>query len=173
LPVEAHGWYAGTLRAALIRYKERGHRELAEPLADVLSTALVRAFERAPPAGILLVPVPGARAAARQRGGDHVLRLAKRAGRALDVPVRRLLSLQRTVRDSVGLGTVQRDVNLAGAMAAQQPAGASGRAAVIVDDIVTTGTTVREAARALTEAGWHVIGAAVVAATPRSVTGVC
>ena len=39
--------------------------------------------------------------------------------------------------------------------------------AVIVDDIVTTGTTVREAARALSEAGWQVSGAAVVVATPR------
>jgi orotate phosphoribosyltransferase len=38
---------------------------------------------------------------------------------------------------------------------------------VIVDDIVTTGTTVREAARALSEAGWQVSGAAVVVATPR------
>jgi orotate phosphoribosyltransferase len=38
---------------------------------------------------------------------------------------------------------------------------------VIIDDIVTTGTTVREAARALTDAGWHVSGAAVVVATPR------
>ena len=36
LPVVAHGWYAGALRTALIRYKERGERDLAEPLAEVL-----------------------------------------------------------------------------------------------------------------------------------------
>jgi len=167
LPVVAYGWYAGVLRTALIRYKERGQRDLAEPLAQLLETALVRAFERAPPAGIVLVPVPSARSVARQRGGNHVLRLAKKAGRALDLPVHALLSLQWAVRDSAGLGATQRGTNLAGAMAARHCPGGGRPSAVIVDDIVTTGTTVREAARALTEAGWHVSGAAVVAATPR------
>jgi predicted amidophosphoribosyltransferase len=43
---------------------------------------------------------------------------------------------------------------------------------VVVDDIVTSGTTVREAARALSEAGWRVSCAAVIAATPRVTRGV-
>jgi predicted amidophosphoribosyltransferase len=166
-PVVAYGWYAGALRTGLIRYKERGQRDLAEPLAQLLETALVRAFERAPPAGIVLVPVPSARSIARQRGGNHVLRLARRAGRGLDLPVHPLLSLQWAVRDSAGLGAEQRRTNLAGAMAARRCPGGGRPSAVIVDDIVTTGTTLREAARALTDAGWHVSGAAVVAATPR------
>ena len=167
LPVVAYGSYTGPLRTALIRYKERGRRDLAEPLARLLETALARAFERAPPAGVLLVPVPSARATARQRGGNHVLRLARRAGRALDLPVRPLLSLRWAVRDSAGLGAAERGTNLAGAMAATHGPGVDRLSVVIVDDIVTTGTTVREAARALSEAGWQVSGAAVVAATPR------
>ncbi len=167
LPVVAHGWYAGALRTALIRYKERGQRDLAEPLAEVLGTALIRAFERAPPGGAVLVPVPSARATARRRGGDHVVRLARKAGRALDLPVRTPLSLRWEVRDSTGLGAAERARNLAGAMAAQPYSGRTGGSAVIVDDIITTGTTVREATRALTEAGWHVSCAAVIAATPR------
>jgi predicted amidophosphoribosyltransferase len=96
-----------------------------------------------------------------------VLRLARKAGRALDLPVSPLLSLQWAVRDSAGLGAVQRGTNLAGAMTARRGPDGERRSAVIVDDIVTTGTTVREAARALTEAGWQVSGAAVVVATPR------
>ena len=73
-----------------------------------------------------------------------------------------LLSLQWAVRDSAG--SARRSE--ARTWPEQWPHGVvrteGRRSAVIVDDIVTTGTTVREAARALTEAGWHVSGAAVV-----------
>ena len=49
-PVAAHGWYAGELRTALIHYKERDRRDLAEPLAQLLDTALaVRSSGRLPP----------------------------------------------------------------------------------------------------------------------------
>jgi len=68
------------------------------------------------------------------------------------------------VRDSAGLSSAARLDNLNAAMSAGPP---SGRPAVIVDDIATTGATLREAARALTAAGWMVAGAAVVAATTR------
>ena len=72
------------------------------------------------------------------------------------------------VRDSAGLTTAARAANLDAAMRARPPR-RDGRAAVVVDDIVTTGATLREAARALRAAGWTVVGAAVVAATPRRV----
>lgn len=172
LPVVAQGWYAGDLRTALIHYKERGRHDLAESLAGLLRAALARALERAPPGSAILAPVPSTRAAARQRGGDHVLRLATRAGRTLGLPVRPLLTLQRPVRDSSGLGASERDVNLAGAMAAPRCPDRNAISVVVVDDIVTSGTTVREAARALSEAGWRVSCAAVIAATPRVTRGV-
>ena len=116
--------------------------------------------------GSVLVPVPSTRAAAAARGGDHVLRLARRAGAATGRPAVRALTLCRAVADSAGLDTAQRAVNLAGAMAAARPV-RSGAPAIVVDDITTTGATLREAQRALRAAGWTVRGAAVVAATPR------
>lgn len=161
--------YDGALRTALLAYKERGRRDLAGPLAGLLARAVEAALaERAPPAGAetVLVPVPSARAAAASRGGDHVARLGRRAAPVSGLRmVRGGLALTRQVRDSAGLSRQERAANLAGAFVARP---APPRfAAIIVDDIVTTGATLREACRALESAGWPVRGCAVVAATQR------
>ena len=101
-----------------------------------------------------------------RRGGHHVARLARRVAAVTGTrPAADVLLLTRSVRDSAGLGTAERRVNLSGAMVARTAP--AGWAAVLVDDIVTTGSTLSEARRALVEAGWPVLGAAVVAATPR------
>jgi predicted amidophosphoribosyltransferase len=158
--------YEAAGRAALLAYKERGRRDLAGPLADLLAAAVRAALAgRAPPGAVLLVPVPSARSVAAARGGDHVLRLARRAARTTGARVARdALALTRAVRDSAGLAAGERAANLAGAMTARPPP--PGLAALLVDDIVTSGATLSEATRALCAAGWPVLGAAVVAATP-------
>jgi predicted amidophosphoribosyltransferase len=163
--------YEGALRTALLAYKERGRRDLAGPLGDLLGRAVGAALagQRSPPGRVALVPVPSARSVAASRGGDHVARLARRVARRHGLRVAAdAVGLTRAVRDSAGLGTAQRAANLAGAaMARSAP---PGTAALVVDDIVTTGATVREAIRALESAGWPVIGSAVVAATPLRAT---
>jgi ComF family protein len=159
LPVVAATRYEGTVRTALLAYKERGRHDLARPLGRLLAPAVDGVD--AP----VVVPVPSSAAARRARGGDHVVRLARiaaRPGRRVAAP----LTLVRSVQDSAGLDIAGRAANLRGAMRAA-PAPRRGRRVVIVDDIVTTGATLVEAARALRAAGWAVAGAAVVAATPR------
>jgi predicted amidophosphoribosyltransferase len=156
LPVIAAGRYEGGLRDAVLAYKERGRRDLAAPLAALLAIA-VAALD-APEA--VLVPIPSSGSARRARGGDHVLRLVRRLGRTSGA-----LRLTRAVQDSAGLDAATRATNLAGAFVARPPR-SPGACAVLVDDIVTTGATLAEAARALTQAGWHTVGGAVVAATP-------
>lgn len=166
VPTVAAAAYDAAVRAALLAYKERGRRDLARPLGELLGRSSSAVLERAPPGPVVLVPVPSARSAVRARGGDHVLRLAWRAaGRCGARVAPDVLSLARAVRDSAGLTTGERAVNVAHAMIAR-PA-ARGFGAVLVDDIVTTGATLGEAARALRAAGWPVVGAAVVAATQR------
>ncbi len=159
LSIVAAGTYGGTIRAALLSYKERGRRDLAGPLAELLGHAVDAC------GGHVLVPIPSTPGAARRRGGDHVHRLARLASRSSQRPVVDSLRLARRVLDSSGLDSRQRSANLYGAMRAAPPPSAAS--ALIVDDIVTTATTVREAARALRAAGWRVSGAAVVAATAR------
>ena len=166
--VVAFADYDGALRRALIAYKERGRRDLARPLGRLLAASVRAAVAPAVPGHpVVLIGPPSTRSVAASRGGDHVVRLARAARRDCGLPVRTgVLRSTRTVRDSAGLSAAERSRNLRGSMAAAPARGAS---AVLVDDIVTTGATLREAHRALIAAGWPVLGAVAVAATPRRV----
>jgi predicted amidophosphoribosyltransferase len=157
--VLAVGRYTGPLRSALLRYKERGRRDLAGSLGELLAAAL---DEVVGPAPVWLVPAPSRPAAARERGGDHVARLCRAvAARRPGVQVARPLRLARRALDSVGLDAEQRAANLAGRVRVRPAALPGAGAVVLVDDVVTTGATLRTCCDALTGAGVGV-GAAVV-----------
>ncbi|MGY5133727.1 ComF family protein [Streptomyces nigrescens] len=161
--------YADEVRAVLLAHKERGALRLAGPLGAVLAGA-VRGLR---PGGgqLLLVPVPSARRSVAGRGHDPVRRIALAAAGELrrtgtGARVLTVLRQRRVVADQAGLSARQRLANVTGALGVRAGAGRllTGRAAVLVDDLVTTGATLAEAARAVTAAGGRVAGAAVVAA---------
>jgi len=171
--------YDGAVREALLAHKEHGRLGLAGPLGDGLSRSVSAAVEaRSRPSGwpaVVLVPVPSLPAATRARGHDPMLRIARRAAYVLRasgrpttvVPV---LAVGRTVSDQSGLGAAARADNLAGAHRVRPRALSrlhGGAAVVLVDDLVTTGASLAEAARALTGVGLAPLAAAVVAATAR------
>ncbi|AXI77795.1 ComF family protein [Peterkaempfera bronchialis] len=181
-PVYAATEYAGPVRGLLLAHKERGALRLADPLGRALATAVHAAaadgLTGRAPIPLLLVPVPSARRAVRARGHDPVHRLARVAARELrraGVPGRAAAVLRpvRPVADQAGLGAADRRRNLAGALAVR-PGAAAGlrhRQVVLVDDLVTTGATLAEAARALGAVGAQVPVAATVAATARRTGG--
>ena len=157
----AAGPYAAVLRSALLAHKERGRLALAEPLGALLAGAV----DRLGAGPVVLVPVPSARAAVRQRGHDHALRLAAAAAARSGLRAAPLLQPARRVADQSGLDAAERAANLQGALQARHPL--DGLPVVVVDDVMTTGATLVEAARALREGGAAVRGCAVVAATRR------
>ncbi len=113
----------------------------------------------------MLVPVPSSRRAVRERGHDHARRLAAVAARTAGLRSRPLLVQARRTADQAGLDALQRAANLHGALRARGRL--DGLPVLLVDDVVTTGVTLAEAARALRAAGADVRGCAVVAATVR------
>jgi predicted amidophosphoribosyltransferase len=169
--------YAGVPRAVLLAHKEQGRLALAGPLGAALARS-VRAAAGGGAGPLLLVPAPSRRAAVRARGHDPTLRLARAAARVLcgqgaDVGVAAVLRLRPGVVDQAGLDAGERAANLGGAMRVPGRLAplVAGRRVLVVDDLVTTGATLREAARALGSAGAWVPAAAVVAATARTRRG--
>lgn len=163
--------YDAIMRQLIRAHKEHGALTLTPFLAGQLAAAIRALLQLTPPyrEGIVLVPVPSAAPAVRERGYDATLAMASRAARilrpAIAVRTRRLLRQARPVRDQAGLGADERAANLRGAF---RVVGASvGLAVVLVDDVVTTGSSLTEAARALRCGGYRVLGAATVAATQR------
>ncbi|MGY1773003.1 ComF family protein [Blastococcus sp. SYSU D00813] len=182
-PTVAAAVYDGPVRPAVNAFKEHGRAELARPLGAALALAVAAVRAGVPAAGprtpVLLVPLPATRAALRTRGRDHVAELTGCAVaelRAAGVPAtaERLLRRSGRVADSAGLTAAQRRANLAGTFALRPGvAVAPGSVVVLVDDVVTSGATLTEAAAVLGTArrADTPVLAAVVAATPRRTAG--
>jgi predicted amidophosphoribosyltransferase len=177
-PVWAVAAYDGAVRAAVCAYKDDGCLSLARPLGGALGRSVATAIRAVSGGqghvdGAVLVPVPSSRAAVRARGHDAIRALARAAATlgpmTGEVPIAAILQSRRAVTDQVGLSAAARRRNLDGAFAVASGGAAAlrGRAVVLVDDVVTTGATLAEAARALRSAGCRCDGAAVVAATQR------
>ena len=168
--------YEGTVRSMVLGLKERRLLGLSVPLARLLAAAVSCELPRGSP--LVLAPVPSRPRVVRARGHDPTHAITVRAARQLesggfDVEVRRLLRLRPGVADQSGLDATERAANLAGSMRARARAvhGLLRRRGqvrlVVCDDVLTTGSTAREAQRALEEAGLDVVRVATVAATPR------
>ena len=153
--------YDEVVRGLLIGHKERGRLGLGRPLGALLAGAV----QQMRPGEVVLVPVPSSPAAVRERGHDHALRLARAAGACAGLTVAPLLRPTRQLADQSRLDTAGRAANLAGAFGVRRPL--DGLPVVVVDDVMTTGATLVEAARALRAGGGRVRGAAVVAAVAR------
>ena len=175
LPVVAAGVYRDELAQAVLSFKSHGQHQLKRVLARALARAVHAAVPNNP--GVCLVPVPSSTGAFVRRGFSpvHLLLGSPAAGSLLaGAPVLDVLrkSHRRTAAGGLpggqkGLGRGARASRVRGSMRVPRRKldGVAGRRCVIVDDVLTTGATLAEAARALHESGAVVAGAVVLAVT--------
>lgn len=148
LRVTAAGSYGGWLRDALIHYKN-GVRSQVNGLAHVLSHVLTAEAQLGP---AILVPIPSTAEKVALRGYDSMNLLVRESMKVQPQPFQShaVLSVHRRVRDQVGLTAAERQCNVENSMRALCPVEGT---VIVVDDVITTGSTIREAARALHLAG--------------------
>ena len=162
----AMGAYEGVLQTALHQFKYHDRPQLAAPLGLLLA-----AFARSNAADLnglrfdALLPVPMHPVRRRQRGYNQSERLARVVGAELGLPLLTdALVRTRATRPQVGLAGDDRRSNLAGAFAVRRPEAVQGKTLLLIDDVVTTGSSLHECALSLKADGAQAVYALTLAA---------
>lgn len=160
--------YEGPVRRVLLAFKNQHRTDQARPLSLALLSALRMALDAPRAAGgadggpVQIVAVPTSKRAFRTRGYHPVSLVLRAAG----VGHARVLRVAKETTSQKLLGAQQRATNVQGAFIATRWLGATN--VIIVDDVLTTGATIDEAARAISAAGGTVIAAVTIGFTPRT-----
>jgi ComF family protein len=151
--------FTGVTRRALHQLKYGGERRLATPLGEAIASR----WAIAGAGGDVLLPVPASADRIRERGYDQAVLLARVAGRRLRLPVVEGLVRARETAVQFDLDRAGRGANVQGAFQVVAADAIRGRWVVLVDDVVTTGSTLAACARALLDAGALAVSAVTVA----------
>lgn len=161
--------YRAPLDRAIVTMKFRHKRALGSALGDALAEHLAQ--QAGEPPAELVVALPLSLERLLERGFNPAQVIAARVARRLDLPAPRplLRRLWHTGSQS-GLGLRERRDNVEGVFDCDEAAGRviTGRAVLLVDDVMTTGATLQAAADALKCAGARFVINAVIARTPRN-----
>jgi competence protein ComFC len=133
------GPYDGWLKRAIHLTKYHGESARIDDLVELMVPALLTL-----PSVDALVPVPLHRRRVTERGFDQAALLAEALSKRSGVPLWQGLVRVRDTPHQVGLGAAERAVNLAGAIELRDPGLNGPSYPVLVDDVFTTGATIRE-----------------------------
>jgi predicted amidophosphoribosyltransferase len=152
-------WLGHETRAAVHGLKYGGYARLAGWMAEAIARRVPR------PEGGVLIPVPLGARRHRTRGYNQATLIARALGAGWRLPVNeRALRRLRDTASQTAFDPQARRANVRGAFAgAALPGGRADRAAILIDDVLTTGATLLAAATALSKSGWREVGAVTFA----------
>ena len=143
--------YNSSARLLLRSYKELGESELASTLAKSM-LPLLGCFQNSPE---LLVPIPSNKSSLRERGFNPAELIAREISvRVQGMRWQNLLARVRETSDQTKLSPTERRANQVGSMISK----VGGGNVILVDDVVTTGSSLLEAKKTLENAGFFVEG---------------
>jgi predicted amidophosphoribosyltransferase len=145
--------YTPTASKIIVAAKESGIKGADQ----LIINALIHALERSKidPTLCRLVPIPSSRSSQRRRGRSFMVELVRHISDQTGIQMVDCLELSRRVLDQSGLHRDERATNLAGAFRLTSQVRGE---LILVDDVVTTGATLREAYRAVNSQGFHAVG---------------
>ncbi len=156
------GSYEGELRRAVLRIKRTHERALAIALAEILGEAFAARFSQQPPDVVIPVPMHWTRRI--WRGTNSPETIATRLASRLNIPLAtEILVRSKRTAPQAPLSPPKRRANVRGAFRVRPHSDLPGARILLVDDIMTTGATLNEAAKVLATAGAGEITVAVLA----------
>lgn len=156
-------YYEGTVKDAIHRYKFSGAQAYADAFGELVASCI---YEHLRGEYDILSWVPLDKGRRRSRGYDQAELLARSAGRRLRREPVCVLRKRRGVHPQSLTGEPEkRRANIAGAYRVLDPDQIKGKRILLIDDIVTTGSTLSECAKTLLLAGAEEVRCATLAST--------
>jgi len=143
----SYGRYEGALEEAIKQLKYHGIKRLASPLSDLLLRMPLPDVD-------LIIPVPLHKNRLKERGFNQSALIARAVAKRLHRPllVNTLIRTRYTI-PQVSLTASERERNIRGAFVVEDNRRIHGKDIMLVDDVFTTGATVRECSKVLRRAG--------------------
>jgi ComF family protein len=159
----AHFLYEGAIRDLIHSFKYNRLTHLRYPLALLTLEGMSEFHDPH-----LIVPVPLHRSRLRQRGFNQAVLLGRVLSRQLSLPMLPdALVRTRQTEPQIELSATERRVNVKGAFSVKRPDHVAGKRILLLDDVMTTGSTMDECAKELKKAGAEVVIATAIARTAR------
>jgi len=157
--LRSYGLFDGPLREALHRLKYQ--RDIG--IGEALSKHIIELYNDQKWEIDIIVPVPLSRKRARERGYNQAGLLARPLAYAIQKPFQpEALHRSRDTRSQVGLRAKERRENVDGSFIADVQR-VNGKVVLVIDDVMTTGSTINACAQALRVAGASVVYALTLA----------